>query len=66
VIAGARRADDLLSADHADAGGNTRDLIISTEQDVPRFRQLPGDGGQWGLAGVTPSSVLPRELRKPA
>jgi glucose-1-phosphate thymidylyltransferase len=24
--------------------------IISTEQDVPRFQQLPGDGGQWGLA----------------
>jgi glucose-1-phosphate thymidylyltransferase len=25
-------------------------LIISTEQDVPRFQQLLGDGGQWGLA----------------
>ncbi len=25
-------------------------LLISTQQDTPRFQQLLGDGGQWGLA----------------
>jgi len=24
-------------------------LVISTEQDIPRFRQLLGDGAQWGM-----------------
>ncbi len=24
-------------------------LVISTPQDTPRFKQLLGDGGQWGI-----------------
>jgi glucose-1-phosphate thymidylyltransferase len=40
-------------------------LIISTEQDVPRFQQLLGDGGQWDWPCITQSRPLQRESRKP-
>src|SRR5450830_430444 len=35
-------------------------LLISTPQDTPRFKQLPGDGSNWGLSisyAVQPSPV---------
>ncbi len=47
-------------------------LVISTPQDTPRFRELLGDGGQWGLAlsyqvqarpeGLAQAFILGREF----
>jgi glucose-1-phosphate thymidylyltransferase len=46
-----RQADDLLPALHSYMLAGIRDiLIISTRQDTPRFEQLLGDGGRFGLA----------------
>jgi glucose-1-phosphate thymidylyltransferase len=40
-------------------------LIISIEQDLPRFRQLLGDGGQWDWPCIMPSRPHPKGSRKP-
>jgi glucose-1-phosphate thymidylyltransferase len=53
--------------------GNIRDiLIISTERDLPRYRELLGDGSQWGInlnyvqqdtpAGLAEAFILGRDF----
>jgi len=37
-------------------------LIISTEQDQPRFAQLLGDGGQWGLSLHYAMEAAPEQI----
>ena len=44
-----RQTDDLLPAQHADAGGSPDVLIISTPHDQPSFERLLGDGSRWGM-----------------
>ncbi len=48
--AGLRQADDLLSADHADAGRHPRDLHHLHAARPAALRALLGDGSQWGIA----------------
>ncbi len=38
-------------------------LIISTPADLPRFRELLGDGAQWGMRFTTPNK--PRRTVSP-
>ena len=39
-------------------------LLISTPEDTPRFAQLLGDGGQWGLTLSYAVQPLPRVSRR--
>ena len=39
-------------------------LIISTPQDLPRFRRLLGDGSQWGMHSPMPCSPRPTGWRR--
>jgi len=43
-----RQANDLLSAQCIDAGGDSRSTYHLDSADTPRFAQLLGDGSQWG------------------
>jgi glucose-1-phosphate thymidylyltransferase len=48
LIAGLRQADDLLSADHADARRVRDILLITTPQDLPNYVKVLGDGSASG------------------
>ena len=54
-----RQAHDLLSPLHADAGGDQDILIISPQEDCPRFCPSAGDGSQFGIRLSTRFSPRP-------